>query len=46
MTQHLEYRAINPLLIGRKYSHGDISHMRHRGIGDQLFHILLRQGDQ
>ena len=27
-------------------SHGDEAHVRHRGIGDELFHVLLHQRDQ
>ncbi len=46
MAQHLENRTIHALLIGCENPHGHITHMRHRRISDQLFHIRLRQSHQ
>ncbi len=46
MADHLEDRAIQPLLVEGKDTHGHETHMRDRGIGDQLFHVFLHQRHQ
>ncbi len=46
MRDHLEHRALHALLRHAEEAHGDEAHMRHRGIGDQLLHVLLHQRDQ
>ncbi|MPL74842.1 hypothetical protein SDC9_20661 [bioreactor metagenome] len=46
VAQHLEDRAVDALLVRREDAHGDIAHVRHRRIGDQLLHVGLRKCHQ
>ena len=46
MAQHLEQRALHALHVEGEDADGDEAHMRDRGIGDQLLHVLLRQRHQ
>ena len=46
VRDHLENAAGDALRRHRENAHGDEAHMRHRGIGDQLLHVLLHQRDQ
>ena len=46
VAQHHNDRAFNTLLVERKQPDSHNCHVRDRGIGDQLFHILLHQSNQ
>ena len=46
VAQHLNQRALDPLGGRGEDADGDEAHMRHRGIGDQLLHVLLRERHQ
>ena len=46
VAQHLDHRALQALGRHGEDAHGDEAHMRDRGIGDQLLHVLLRQRHQ
>jgi len=41
MAEHLENPALDALHIKGEDTHGHKAHMRHRRIGDELFHIIL-----
>ena len=46
VADHLHHRALYALMGEREDADGDEPHMRDRRIGDQLFHIFLRQRHQ
>ena len=46
VRDHLYQAAGNAQIIEDEKAEGDKTHVRHRGVGHQLFHILLNQGHQ
>ena len=46
MRQHLEQRARQALGVDSEDAHRDHTHMGDGGVGDQLFHVRLREGDE
>ena len=43
---HLEHGALHALGRHGEQAHGHEAHMRHGGIGDELLHVVLHQGDE
>ncbi len=46
VRDHLEDRAVDALHVEREDAHGHEAHVGDRGVGDQLLHVLLREGDE
>ncbi len=46
VAEHDDHRAFEPLLVEGEQADGDDRHVRDRGIGDQLLHVVLHQRDQ
>ncbi len=46
VTEHDHDRALDPLLVEGEQAGGDDAHMRDARIGDQFFHVRLRQRDE
>ena len=46
VAQHLDHRALHRLAGDREDAHRHKAHMGDRRIGDQLFHVGLRQRDK
>ena len=46
VVDHLQDGALEPPGVEHKNAQGDKAHVPHRGVGDQLFHVLLGQGGE
>ncbi|QYU71032.1 division plane positioning ATPase MipZ [Leptolyngbya sp. 15MV] len=46
VAEHDDHRAFQPLHVEREQADGHNRHVRDRGIGDQLLHVVLHQRDQ
>ncbi len=46
MAEHGDDAALDAERVGREQADGHDAHMRDRGVGDQLLHVALHQGDQ
>ena len=46
VAEHDDHRAFEALHVEREQADGDDRHVRDRGIGDQLLHVVLHQRDQ